>query len=441
MHTEKLHQISKEIRSRISDGNPIKIVKGSVPHFVPNPYDKSDKQPKIDIKNLNQILKIDVERQICIAEPGVTFSDLVAATLPHGLIPYTVPELKEITLGGAISGCSLESMSYRYGGFHDSCLEYEIITGTGKILRCSPEEHPDIFNMIHGSYGTLGILTKVMFKLLPAKPYVHMVYRTFSDFDSYWSFMKDHCDRGDVDFIDGIIHSPTSLVACLGTMVDEAPNVSSYQWLNIYYKSTLTKREDYLSTSDYLFRYDTECHWLTKTVPLMETKPARLALGKMVLGSTNLIKWSKRLKNIMKIKRRPEVVVDVFIPEKRIKDFYEWYIEYYQFYPLWIVPYRAPEIYPWINREYAKGMSDGFFVDCAVYGKKNNDRNVDYSETLEKKTIELGGIKTLISRNHFTKEEFWNVYDRDNYEAVKKQTDPKGLFKDLFEKFRPENYT
>ena len=60
----------------------------------------------------------------------MTFVDLVAATLRHGLVPIVVPELKTITIGGAVAGCSIESMSFRYGGFHDTCLEYEVITAT-----------------------------------------------------------------------------------------------------------------------------------------------------------------------------------------------------------------------------------------------------------------------------------------------------------------------
>ena len=42
-------------------------------------------------------------------------------------------------------------------------------------------------------------------------------------------------------------------------------------------------------TEDYLFRYDTECHWLTATVPPLEWKPVRRAVGRWFLGSRNLI--------------------------------------------------------------------------------------------------------------------------------------------------------
>ena len=71
---------------------------------------------------LDRILALDLHARTCTAEPGVTFAELVRVTLDHGLVPVVVPELPTITLGGAVAGCSLESMSFAHGGFHDGCL-------------------------------------------------------------------------------------------------------------------------------------------------------------------------------------------------------------------------------------------------------------------------------------------------------------------------------
>src|SRR5205823_6572834 len=154
---------------------PVSLRKNSVPHQVPKAGDLRRKDEKIDIGDLDRILSIDVEKRLCVAESGVTFVDLAAATLAHGLVPIVVPELKTITIGGAVSGCSIESMSFMHGGFHDTCLEYEVVTSTGEVLTCtSDNEHRLVFQMIHGSFGTLGILTRLKFKLIPAKPFVKM---------------------------------------------------------------------------------------------------------------------------------------------------------------------------------------------------------------------------------------------------------------------------
>ena len=61
-----------------------------------------------------------------------TYEDLVDATLPHGLIPLVVPQLRTITLGGAVTGLGIESTSFRNGLPHESVLEMDVFTGAGE---------------------------------------------------------------------------------------------------------------------------------------------------------------------------------------------------------------------------------------------------------------------------------------------------------------------
>jgi FAD/FMN-containing dehydrogenase len=434
-HDHKVAAIAAAVRERVRAGARVHVSKGGVSHLVPLPGDERLSFPPIDISPLAAVLDIDAAARTCVCEPGVSFARLVDATLAHGLIPTVVPELEGISVGGAVAGCSIEAMSYKYGGFHDSCLEYEVVSGEGEVVTCSPEREPLVFNMLHGSLGTLGILTRLTFRLVPAKAYVHLEYRRLRNAAEFHAEMLRRVAAADYDFIDGIIHSPTEHVLCLGRFVDHAPYLSDYRRLEIFYRSTRTRAEDYLKTADYCFRYDTECHWLTRTVPPLEWKPVRFAVGKLFLGSTNLIRWSKRLERILRLKKRPDVVCDVFIPSRNYVDFYRWYEETFRFYPLWIVPYRIPTMYPWVSAELQARMKDELFIDCAVYGKPNSEAMVDYSQLLEEKTFELDGLKTLISRNHYTVERFWQVYDRPHYTTVKTRLDPQGVFPDLCETF------
>lgn len=435
IHKNKIKIISKLIEEKYNRDKPIMFAKKSVSHVVPTINRSEQSEKRIDIGSLTEIIEVDTKNKICIAESGVTFSDLVKTTLKSGLIPYVVPELKTITIGGAVSGCSVESMSYKYGGFHDSCLEYEILTSSGEVINCSKTENSDIFEMIHGSYGTLGLVTKLKFKLYPAKHFIKMNYVKFSEFDKFWEFMTKQCTLEKYTFIDAIIHSKDSLVACMGTMVDEAPYVSSYEKLNIFYKSTSEKNEDYLNIYEYFFRYDSDCHWLTKTMPLLENKLIRLVFGGIFLGSTKLIKLARLLKPFLKLKFRPDIVIDVFIPSKKFPNFWKWYLKEFDFFPLWIVPYKIPgNFYPWINTDYKKSIQNDFLIDCAIYGKSNNDKKIDYSKLLEEKVFELGGIKTLISQNNYTKKRFNEIYNEELYNKIKKRTDPKNSFGTVFNK-------
>jgi FAD/FMN-containing dehydrogenase len=435
-HDARVAAVAAQVRARVAAGEPVHIDKGGVHHVVPVPGDPRFRTGKIDASPLRHIHEIDPEARRCVAEPGVTFKELVRATLPHGLVPTVVPELEGITLGGAVAGCAVESMSYKYGGFFDSVDELELVTGTGEVLVCSDRHEPHAFHMLHGSYGTLGILTKLSFRLVPARPYVRMTYLRFRAFDDFHAALRRHCDAGDHDFIDGIVHAPDHLTLCLGDFVAEAPYLSSYRWLKVFYRSTRERAQDFLTAEDYFFRYDTECHWLTRTVPGLEHPAVRFAVGKLVLGSTNLIRWSNRLAPLLgRVKRRPDVVVDLFVPDRRFADFYRWYEREPQFWPLWVIPYRLPRFYPWVADEHAARMGDLLLIDCAIYGMANDDPDRDWSAVFEEQTFAHDGVKTLISRNHYTRERFFQIYHEANYAAAKRRLDPHALFhRGVFEK-------
>lgn len=101
---------------------------------------------------------------------------LLAFTLKHNLMPPVVPEFPGITVGGAVQGGSGESGSFKYGEFHDSCFEYEMILGNGEIVTASATQNPDLFAGTDSSYGSLGIMTKVSISLVPAHKYVELTY-------------------------------------------------------------------------------------------------------------------------------------------------------------------------------------------------------------------------------------------------------------------------
>ncbi len=67
-------------------------------------------------------------------EGMTTYEAFVDETLRHGLLPTVVPQLKTITVGGAVSGVGIESSSFRYGLVHETVEEMEILTGNGRIV-------------------------------------------------------------------------------------------------------------------------------------------------------------------------------------------------------------------------------------------------------------------------------------------------------------------
>lgn len=425
-HAAKVARIVAQLRNH-PRGTPVSLKKASVSHQVPKNGDLRHADTKIDVSDLTEILAIDPVNRTCTAEAGVTFVDLVRATLAHGLVPIVVPELKTITIGGAVAGCSIESMSFVHGGFHDTCLAYEVITARGEVLSCTPDNaHALVFQMMQGAFGTLGVLATLTFKLVPAKPFVRLQYETYPSAAAYREAITRHATARDVDFIDGIIHSPTRYVLCLGTFVDRAPYTSDYSWMKVYFESTATRTEDYLTTPEYFFRYD---RGVTNVRP--RSKLGRLLVGRF-MASSEWLRLGEKLHWAL-AKEKPTVTVDIFIPISKMEEFLVWYERTFDFYPLWMVPYRRVRDYEWLVPGFYERMTDDMFVDIAIYGMRQKG-DTNYHRLMEKKLQELGGIKTLISHNYYGEDEFWTIWNKPNYDAVKAITDPDNVFRDLYTK-------
>ncbi len=111
-----------------------------------------------------------------------TYEDLADATLRHGLMPFVVPQLKTITLGGAVTGLGIESTSLRLGMPHESVLAMEILTGDGQVVTATADnEHADLFRGFPNSYGTLGYALSLTIELEPVAPFVHLRHFRFGD--------------------------------------------------------------------------------------------------------------------------------------------------------------------------------------------------------------------------------------------------------------------
>jgi FAD/FMN-containing dehydrogenase len=130
---------------------------------------------------------------------------------------------------------------------------------------------------------------------------------------------------------------------------------------------------------------------------------------------------------------RPMVTLDVFIPFSKVEEFLAWYEQTFRFYPLWVVPYRRVRDYEWLADSFYAGLQDELFVDLAIYGMKQTG-DTNYHKLMEDKLRELGGVKTLISHNYYSRDEFWSTWNKRNYDAVKAITDPDNVFRDLYTK-------
>src|SRR5690349_4774798 len=167
----------------------------------------------LDVSGLDGVISIDATARTADVQGMCTYENLVAATLPLGLMPFVVPQLKTITLGGAVTGLGIESTSFRNGLPHESVLEMDILTGDGVIVTARPDgEHADLFAGFPNSYGSLGYATRLRIELEPVKPLVALRHVRFSDLDELAGAIRLICaerrwEGEPVDFLDGVVFS------------------------------------------------------------------------------------------------------------------------------------------------------------------------------------------------------------------------------------------
>jgi glycolate oxidase FAD binding subunit len=122
---------------------------------------------------LNTIVEYDPKDLVVIAEAGVTLTSLQAVLREHGQwLPIDVAAPDRQTLGGIVSCRANSSLRPGYGSLRDWLIgvevvnsQAEVVIGGGKVVKnVSGYDLPKLYL---GSWGTLGVLTKVNFKVSP----------------------------------------------------------------------------------------------------------------------------------------------------------------------------------------------------------------------------------------------------------------------------------
>ncbi|MDT5178383.1 MAG: hypothetical protein QOJ95_2581, partial [Mycobacterium sp.] len=226
----------------------------------------------LDVSGLTGVIAVDPDARTADVAGMCTYEDLVAATLPHGLSPLVVPQLKTITLGGAVTGLGIESSSFRNGLPHESVLEMDVLTGTGEIVTASRDQHSDLFHAFPNSYGTLGYSVRLKIELEPVKPFVALRHLRFTSLTDLVATMDRIVETGGLDgspvhYLDGVVFSADESYLCVGVQTPTPGPVSDYTGRDIYYRSIQHadgEKHDRLTIHDYLWRWDTDWFWCSR---------------------------------------------------------------------------------------------------------------------------------------------------------------------------------
>jgi glycolate oxidase len=128
----------------------------------------------ISLQRLRRVLAVDPVNRRAVVEPGVTNRDISRAAAPHGLYYAPDPSSQQVcTIGGNVAENSGGAHCLKYGFTVHHVLSAEVVLADGTVTTLggdSPEQAGyDLLGAFVGSEGTLGVVTKVVVRLL-AKP-------------------------------------------------------------------------------------------------------------------------------------------------------------------------------------------------------------------------------------------------------------------------------
>lgn len=182
-----------------------------------------------------------------------------------------------------------------------------------------------------------------------------------------------------------------------------------------------TPKVEVVPIVDYLFRYDRGAFWTGRYVftyfavpflfifrwlldPLMRTKVLYHGLHENGMAQDNIIQ-------------------DITLPISKVRDFVSWTDQHLGIYPLWLCPFRKRSqgrmfFQP---RRLQELEGDQQLLNVGLWGPRLPDPSnfVAENRRLERKVEELGGMKWLYAHCHYSETDFWRVYDKTWYDALR----------------------
>ncbi|KAG9905098.1 FAD binding domain-containing protein, partial [Aureobasidium melanogenum] len=432
-HNQRTKRVATQVKSFYDRKEPFRIFHGSTSSTRSQ---EQDRNKMISTSDFTEILTIDPEKRVAIVEPNVSMERLVDATLPYGLVAPVIMEFKNITVGGGFSGTSGESSSFRHGVFDNIVNSIEIVLGNGEIVRASRSENSDLYHGAAGSFGTLGVVTELEVQLVEAGNFMELEYHAISSASEAVRAIETYTADDKIRYLDGIMFTKTSGLIIAGRMVKTPTagcKISKYlsradPWFYVRAQDILDNEipssqghsyTEVVPIKDYLFRFDRGAFWggyyafkyhfapfndLTRYLldDLIHTKTMYTALHKSGLANEFIVQ-------------------DIGFPYSTTPDFIDYLDEDFNLYPLWLCPLKLNAPYPLTpkGKHYSQGSLRVINVGVWGPGPRNRTDFIAANRAIEAKTKQLDGLKCLYAHAFYTAPEFWDLYDKDHYDALR----------------------
>jgi len=386
---------------------------------------------------LTNVLKVDTSSRTALVEPNVPMDSLVEATLRHGLLPPVVMEFPGITVGGGFAGTAGESSSFRYSFFDRTINWIEMVLANAEVLRASSTEMPELFYGAASSFGTLGVTTLLEVQLIEAKTYVALTYHPVSSISEAQKVIEEATQDLSNNYLDGIMYAQDRGVICVGRLtndVDEGVKIQRFTrpadpWFYIHVERLMKKRTSPITEAvpivDYLFRYDRGGFWVAKYAYTYFITPFN-RITRFILDyfmHTRVMYHALHQSGLA----AQYIVQDVAIPYPKAEEFMRYLDTSFRSYPIWLCPLKQSgkgiASTHSLQADKMKQKLPEYMLNFGVWGPgpKCLDEFVAWNRQFEGMVHKLGGQKWLYAHAYYTEEEFNEIYNQEEYNALRKK--------------------
>jgi len=462
LHEDRVRYVQEQVRKWDLDGRKKPMCTARAEWLTMSPRTATFKKDcnRIDLNGLRDILEIDLQRRTIRLEPLVDMGQITRHLLPLGHALKIMVEMEDLTIGGLVMGLGMEVNSHKYGLIQETVVAYEIVLSNGDQMHVTRDSHPDLFQALPWSHGTIGFLVSVEVEIIPVKPYMHMKYiPCYNQKEMVEKLTELSLSPNTPEMLEATIYSRNRAIIMCGEFADVTTEEQRKKINPIgrWYKPWFYKHceeffrtgegEEYLPLRDYYHRHTKSIFWeLEDMIPFGNHPIYRYLLGWLGAPKIAFLKLTMtptiRQETITK-----HVVQDIIIPitelENSINKFHEWF----GIYPLLFYPIRIYD-----NGKYqgflrkpencAKGQNWEMFFDLGVYGvpplvkeKKPYDA-VKAVRSMEKYTRDVKGYQCLYADIFLSKDEFEEMVDHTLYREMRKKYKAEKAFPEVYDKVK-----
>lgn len=147
--------VAAAVRSAVAAGQTVKAV-GSGHSFTAA---GATSGVRLELGRLSGLVRVDREARLATVLAGTALAELNNALYAHGLALPNLGDIDVQTISGALA-TGTHGTGAQYGCLSTFVTELELVTGTGEVLRCSPTQHPEVFQAARVNLGAVGVVTE-----------------------------------------------------------------------------------------------------------------------------------------------------------------------------------------------------------------------------------------------------------------------------------------